>query len=213
MQVVSIKNKQLLQILNDFKDWMFTEPVNIIHDKKLFDHKLLSSISAEEGTSQEFLNDRLSKDPYETGFPLYSKGFDIGNDKNSCDEWESVSKKMDIDMIEAIGVKFSALKMYYPEDGFIGWHNNCNCPGYNLVMSYSETGNGYFQYLDPTTKQIVRMQDVPGWSAKVGYFGSFTEPDKIFWHCARTHEPRITVSYVTPDQYMWECMIEDIQSE
>ena len=57
------------------------------------------------------------------------------------------------------------------------------------------------------------MYDEPGWTAKVGYFGTNEEKDKIFWHCARAYEDRLTLGFVIPDQNMWEMMCDDIQDQ
>ena len=88
------------------------------------------------------------------------------------------------------------LSSIYPPEGFIGWHTNSNKPGYNVIFTFSETGKGFFRYKDPRTKEIVTIQDEPGWTAKAGYFGS-TDND-IFWHCAKNYleGPRLTCSYV-----------------
>lgn len=213
MRVVPIRNRKLIQALDEWKTWMFSHGTEYL-DNLPFD-ELQSSKTADESTSIEYLQDRLRKPNMETGFPLHSLGFDVNNspDKLMPAGWKDKSYELDKKMISAIGVKFSALKMYYPAGGHIGWHNNCNCPGYNLIMSYNETGNGFFQYMDPISNEIVRIDDVPGWSAKVGYFGSFDEPDKVLWHSARTYEPRLTLSYVTPDLFMWEGMVEDIMDD
>ena len=57
------------------------------------------------------------------------------------------------------------------------------------------------------------MFDKPGWNAKVGYYGNNDEPDKLFWHCARAYEDRLTLGFVLPDEDFWKMMIEDIESE
>ena len=57
------------------------------------------------------------------------------------------------------------------------------------------------------------MYDEPGLTAKVGYFGTNEEKDKIFWHCARAYEDRLTLGFVIPDQNMWEMMCDDIQDQ
>jgi hypothetical protein len=33
----------------------------------------------------------------------------------------------------------------------------------------------------------------------------------VFWHAAKTDEPRLTLAYVIPDAWMWEEMIADIE--
>jgi hypothetical protein len=118
---------------------------------------------------------------------------------------------LDKKLIGFLGAKYGAVKMYYPKEGFLGWHNNANAPGYNIIMSYTENGGGYFEYEHPISKEIVRLQDPGGWTIKVGYFGGHDEPDQVFWHAAKTDEPRLTLAYVIPDAWMWEEMIADIE--
>ena len=40
-----------------------------------------------------------------------------------------------------------------------------------------------------------------------------SKADKLFWHCARAYEDRLTLGFVIPDKSFWEMMIEDIESE
>lgn len=213
MQAVSIKNKQLIETLNWFSNWLLVESKEILSTLHLPE----PGFSAEESCSIDYLESRQQRPPIETGFPLESVGFDIHStpEKYMPEGWTLIDKEMDRRMISAIGVEFSALKMYYPPNGFIGWHNNSNCYGQNLIMTYTPPGgSGYFEYQDPITKELIRMEDIEGWTAKVGYFGSDKEPDKVIWHCARNYDkPRLTVSYVVRDQWMWEEMVKDIQSD
>lgn len=210
---VSIRNPLLIKTLNTFSDYIFTQDADTLSSLKFpeFEEKY----NCELCCSKEYLEEHLNRTAILAGFPLHVLGYDIntGSSKDLPVGWSDAAKALDDGIMQSIGVQFSALKMYYPANGYIGWHNNCNCPGQNLLMTYSAGGNGYFEYLDPITKEIVRMEDRPGWTAKVGYYGSEKEPDKILWHCAKTYEPRLTVSYVIRDQSMWEYMVEDIQSD
>lgn len=214
MRVINLSNKELLKALNKFRDVIFSTSNDTLENLPY--PKFKEDIDCEKATSLEYLEDRLKRDPLDTGYPRHTLGFDVNSSliKECPREWTNAADQLDKDVIGAIGVGFSALKMYYPKNGYIGWHNNCNCPGLNLLLTYSETGNGYFEYKDPTTGDLVRMPDAAGeWSAKVGYYGDFEEPNKIFWHCAKTYEPRITVSYVIRDESFWEEMIADIESD
>ena len=121
-------------------------------------------------------------------------------------------------MMNFLSVKHNALCAVYPPGGFISWHNNANAPGYNLIFSYSEDGSGYFDYIHPETKEVVRCQDKPGeWTCKAAYFGPYTEPEKLMYHAASTDDWRVTVSYVfdwsdESDSFR-EMVLEDIASE
>lgn len=213
MQDVSIRNKLLLKTLNEYAETIFSlseeDRANLHYPS--FEEEMNKDI----GCSHEYLEKHLQDPAIVTGFPLHVKGFDVNtaHNKDMPEGWKEAADKLDKGIMAAIGVGFNALKMYYPADGYIAWHNNCNCPGQNLLLSYSRGGDGYFEWMNPITKEVIRMEDRPGWTAKVGYYGSDKEPDKIMWHCAYTNEPRITVSYVVRDQSMWEYMVEDIQSD
>ena len=100
-------------------------------------------------------------------------------------------------MMNFLSVKHNALAAVYPPGGFISWHNNANAPGYNLIFSYSEDGSGYFEYIHPETKEVVRSQDQAGtWTCKAAYFGHYGQDDQIMYHAASTDDWRCTVSYV-----------------
>lgn len=200
-------NPDLLEILNEYSDWFFN-----------FDRSLLSKNGEpdenEYHTSLEYL-DEVDKDTH-VGFPEHTYGLDL-MDIHCLDPLHPLfrefrQKVVDTDgkMLRFFGARFSAVKMYYPTNGFMGWHNNWNCPGENLLLSYTKTGNGWFRYRDPITKEIVTMDDKPGWTAKVGYYGRKDEPDKIYWHCARAYEERLTLGFVIPDKQMWDMMVEDL---
>ena len=211
---VSIRNPLLIKVLEEFAHSILIDTPRATLDTLRYQDSE-KDIDCEEGCSREYLDSLLSKEATYSGWPRASLGFDINTAKSEYTpkNWVDSAKQLDNGVMEAIGVGFSALKMYYPAKGYIGWHNNCNCPGQNLLLTYSKSGDGYFEYMNPISKEIIRMNDRPGWTAKVGYYGSDREPDKIMWHCAKTYEPRLTVSYVIRDQSMWEYMVEDIQSD
>ena len=62
-------------------------------------------------------------------------------------------------MMNFLSVKHNALAAVYPPGGFIAWHNNANAPAFNLIFSYSESGAGWFDYIHPETKEVIRCQD------------------------------------------------------
>jgi len=119
-----------------------------------------------------------------------------------------------------IGFKFCALKMYYPEDGYIAWHTNWNVPGFNCLFTHSD-GSGYWRHLDssqeepgsvrPDVDKLVHIQDVNGWHCKLGYYGEKQEHNKIMWHAAYGG-PRITLGFVVGDPDIWDDIVDEITS-
>lgn len=128
------------------------------------------------------------------------------------------SDELDEELQDILGAKICALKMYYPAGGYIQWHTNWDSPGYNVVFTYSEKGQGYWRHVDskgatsvvPRLGNLVHIEDVPGWHCKAGYFGKKEETDRIVWHSAFTREPRLTLSYIVYDKAIWENLVDEL---
>jgi len=201
METIEIKNKNLKKLLNNYSDWF--EDV----DKSLI--KIQGEADTNEYyTSEEYLK-TIDKKKHE-GFPEKSHGIDLVFCDSPNEKIRERIRQVDLDFNSVLGSKHCAVKMYYPAGGYMGWHNNHNAAGYNILFSYTKEGNGFFRY---KTNEIVTMPDKPGWTAKVGYYGNNDEPDKLFWHCARAYEDRLTLGFVIPNPYFWEMMVDDIESE
>jgi len=210
MQVISNINPELKNILEEFSTWFFNSSYNteLIPFEKLDDNE-----KGEYATTSNYLKEAL-KDPKSYGYPKHMLGAVMENNLNknrlqpklyreACD---NIDKKL----INYFGARNNALRAYYPSGGYIGWHNNANAPGYNIIITCNPEGNGEFEYYDQEKNMIIKYPDKKGWFVKVGYFGSFEEPEKMYWHCARTRSPRLTLSYIIPHQSLWQSMIDDI---
>ena len=206
-------NPELMEMLDQFTEWFFKQDLSRI--------PLAGEMEKNKGivyTSNEHLYKRQKeenpKKPEIAGFPSKTYGIDlmaIAREGRIPQSMILPISDINRDLNAWFGSKFCAVQMYYPPGGYMNWHHNANCPGYNILMSYSQDGNGFFRYQDPVSKEIITMTDKPGWSAKVGYYGSLEEPNTVTWHCAKTFSgPRITFGYVVPDKNMWQMMIDDI---
>ena len=201
---IKIQNKEKINLLNDYSTWI--ENLN----KSVF--KLQGKIDENDYYTEEEYFKTIDKENH-IGWPEVSYGADISyTNRTSIDLRERI-RRIDSDFNDILSAKHCAVKMYYPEGGYMGWHNNHNASGYNILFSYTKNGNGYFRYKDPITLETITMHDVPGWTAKVGYYGNLEEKDKIYWHCARAYETRLTLGFIIPDKNFWEMMIEDIQDQ
>ena len=204
MKQLEIKNYELIELLNDTSNWFKNIDKSILPFPNKKDDN-------EYYTSEEHLNE-IDVEKHD-GFPKYTYGVDIAVPSTTPGSWRKKILEIDNTLNTILGSQRCAVKMYYPKDGYMSWHNNHNASGHNILFSYTEQGDGWFKYKDPKTSEIVTMYDEPGWTAKVGYFGSNKEKDKIFWHCARAYEDRLTLGFVIPDQNMWEMMCDDIQDQ
>ena len=77
---------------------------------------------------------------------------------------------------------------------FVGWHTNYDANAYQVLFTWSETGEGFFEYYDKQKDEIVKIEDVPGQQCRHYYFGAGDEPD-LHWHAAYTECQRITLAY------------------
>ena len=203
MQKIQINNKELKNLLNDFSDWFNYLDKSEIKLKGKKDHN-------EYYTSEEYYNTIDKKN--HIGFPEKTYGVDLASVDSTPISFREKIRNIDKDFNSILGSKNCAVKMYYPKNGYMGWHNNHNAHGYNILFSYSKEGSGFFRYKELKNLKTVTMFDSAGWTAKVGYYGSNKEQDKLFWHCARAYEDRLTLGFVIPDKNFWNMMIEDIES-
>ena len=202
MKVIEGKlSQEVLDIVEPFATWFFEQDQDLINIHGKADKD-------EYYTDNEYL-DYIEAKGHE-GFQEEKYGNDLTDIKSTPLEYRDKIIDVTKQLNNFFGSQFNAVKMYYPKDGFMSWHNNHNVPGYNILMSYTKNGDGWFRYKDPITEEIITLYDKPGWTAKVGYYGHNEEPDKLYWHCARAYEPRLTLGFVIPNEEMWEMMCEDL---
>lgn len=218
MLVVSKINPDLYKILTEFSDFFFNRDFSHLESFIGLNEKMKKvSIKemANEATSEEYLEKALQVPPLEYGFPRHSWGLELDQDKQYIDDNKllEVSQHTNNKLINFFGARFNALQMYYPVGGYIGWHTNCNAKGYNIVMSCNPQAEGYFVHYDHQARKYNYFYDKPGWNIKAGYFGSHKEPDKMYWHAAKTNTPRVTLSYIIYDKNIWEDMMDDIEMD
>ena len=230
---VPINNEELLEVLNKFK-WFFDERRNLEN----FVH-----VTCEGDRREDFIGDNaqfgleyvMGQGHNHEGFPdslkAYSldsekivnnvKKFDRHGDAKEAEQqlWLAEATKnyslWNKELIELLCVRNNALAALYPPKGYISWHNNANASAYNFIFTWSEHGDGYFDYVDTSTGEVVRIPDVKGWQCKAGYFGSYAEhEDKLVYHSAATDTGwRLTISFMLDQSDLSLGMQEDVISE
>lgn len=209
MKLVDIKNKEVLAIITEYSDWFFNQDLTDLDEISKHEGRH-QGYTLETGCGLDHLEEIVSKDGQHIGYPEKTISVDIASEDRVSSEHKKKCRDMATTLCSYLGARNQAVNVYYPAGGFMGWHNNWNASGYNIILSHSKEGNGFFRYRDPITKEIVNMKDSPGWTCKVGYFGKGREPDKVVYHCAGSHEPRLTLGFVIPHLEMWQDMIADI---
>lgn len=194
-------SEELQTVLDGFTDWFFEQDRSKIVLKNQPDEN-------EYYTSEEY-HDSIYWDMH-IGFPEphASYGNDLAGAHTTPESWRPTVLKLNKDLNNLLCSKFNAVMMYYPAGGYIGWHDNRNVPGYNILLSYTKNGKGWFKFKE--NGETVTLHDKPGWNVKAGYYGSSVQKAFQVRHCARAYEERLTFGFVIPDEYMWEMMLEDI---
>lgn len=226
MQKVPVLNRELLQRLNAIKD---------IHKDKDFE-KYFHLCSKQDMSNRHWwvgdeYKDQIVRDGTDhEGFPDSMAGYEISTHREGHEFFAREAPPLyrrqmteriaaaSNDLMQWLGVRHNALTAFYPPGGYISWHNNANAPAYNLIFTWSETGDGHFKYVDPASKEVVVMQDSPGeWTCKAAYFGHYNEPERLFYHAASSDCWRCTISFTldTSDlsAEIREDLLEEIASE
>lgn len=209
MQWVEINNKEVLDILNEYSDWFFSQDLSPL-DEITQNKGRHQGYDLEYGCGPEEMNTIVTKDSEHIGYPEKTISVDLLSEEKAPKQQKEKCRELSNTLCAYLGARNQAVNVYYPENGFMSWHNNWNAAGYNILLSYSKEGNGFFRYLNPITKEVITMMDKPGWTCKVGYFGRGREPDKVIYHCAGSYEKRLTLGFIIPHLDMWRNMIEDI---
>lgn len=217
---------EVKRILNNFSDQLLSGK----YDYLLDDERAYNAWRdpKEYTVTEEYLNDLRANQKNHEGYPESMKGIELRNDvptsevftrqtpeiKQDITELLKLSAETTAELNQFIVSKRNALCAYYPKDGFIGWHNNQNAPNHNILFSYSETGTGWFEWLDLEKDEFVVMPDEKGvWTCKVGYYGRYSEGNQVCWHKAESNGGRrMTIAFMCPDEYMWKMAIEDIET-
>jgi hypothetical protein len=204
MQDVPVNNEELLSILNQYVDLMFRDPN---FEKYMHLASSQQKDNRDWWVGEKYMKDIMDQGHRHEGFPDEMYGYECSVHRQGhsfLKDDAPASYKRDVtmqlanlnnQMMQWLGVRHNALTACYPPGGFISWHNNANAAAYNLIFSWSENGNGWFKYVDPSTKDVVTMNDHAGWQCKAAYFGHYGEPENLFYHAAASDCWRITVSF------------------
>lgn len=224
MRDIKIRNYEVLEILNEYKDYIEEGYMSGEMDKTFRINS--SNAKREEWLSDEYMHKVMAMGREHDGYPPSMRSYhgtmpsngerDLGPfiDSKKAFDYREKASQVNMNMMTVLSAKRNALCAVYPPGGFIAWHNNANASGYNILFTWSQEGNGWFDYYDIEKKERVRVPDVKGWQCKMGYFGSYDQPDRLCYHAASTDCLRITIAYVfSESEYIWEEVLEDIESD
>lgn len=221
---VQIRNRELIEQLDGFIEDFYSiegydDPVH---------HMFAPQDAPQNGmrytNDDNFYLQRARGDEH-SGFPEQHFSQPVGNmAKEDPEKFHDISWRVKKQFPAILGVHSNALFNYYPPGGFVGWHTNWNANAYQILFTHSKTGNGYFRYFDEKTKEIVTIDDKPGWQCRWYYFGHLDEPEHHCWHAAYAGCDRITLAFKFVNNrigsekdrkaiFMRDQLIEDIEEE
>jgi hypothetical protein len=210
MKIIEIRNAELLSILDDmvtlFRHTYAPERTNnLLGDLK---H------NSNDWISDEYRDKIIAMGTEHIGYPANARSHALKPDHYNGDNPQYRKDFLEFDerIKTELGISTNALSQLYPPDGFIAWHNNADAKGYNLIFTWSETGDGWFKYIDENGEEVT-VKDKKGWSCKAGYFGDYIDGN-VCYHAAWTNCWRMTHSFVvSKDKGFWLDCIEHIEGE
>ena len=198
MTEIVIRNEGLLQTLNDTVE-MFLEHRELMTE---LSDNLQHDVPVEEWENfckEDYLHEMIATGVDHAGFPETGYGFQVAQGvRQRPDVFTPLKDWTKNELPMMFGARSNSLTSYYPPNGFVGWHTNWNASAYQIIITWSENGDGYFSYYDKETDTIITEQDVKGWQARWYRFGRYDEPQHHCWHTAWTNSPRFTLAFKFP---------------
>ena len=198
MTEIVIRNEGLLQTLNDTVE-MFLEHRELMTE---LSDNLQHDVPVEEWENfckEDYLHEMIATGVDHAGFPETGYGFQVAQGvRQRPDVFTPLKDWTKNQLPMMFGARSNSLTSYYPPNGFVGWHTNWNASAYQIIITWSENGDGYFSYYDKETDTIITEQDVKGWQARWYRFGRYDEPQHHCWHTAWTNSPRFTLAFKFP---------------
>lgn len=198
MTEIVIRNKEFLKLLDDTLE-KFLEHRELMTE--LAEHLGPADIGdGEQYCKPDHLWKMMEKGKNHVGYPEEGYGFHVAQGARRRPEiFEPLKDWTKNQLVRIFGANNNSLTSYYPPKGFVGWHTNWNAFGYQLILTWSQSGDGYFTYYDKEKNEFVKHEDVKGWQARWYRFGRYYEPEKYHcWHAAWTECPRFTLAFKFP---------------
>ena len=78
----------------------------------------------------------------------------------------------------------------------------------NILKAYQDN-ESFHREKNETLQKSLKHEEL----LSITLMEEIKEKDKLYWHCARAYEDRLTLGFVIPNKNFWEMMIEDIESK
>ena len=198
MQEVLVVNEEIKSILNELL-WFYEHRSDL---DNVDPDCLKEADQRAHFISTEYRNKIINMGSAHNGFPEALYGYNLRSmDDNKSkaipiewlERWNDINRKL----MTYLAVKNPAVATLYPPGGFISWHNNANATGFNIILTWSETGDGNFTYIDEGGKEVVLQDPVQEWVCRYGMFGQYHQNEHpIVYHMADTNCWRFTFAFI-----------------
>ena len=203
---VAFRNKKMMakfdEVRETFERYMIEDgydmddpkDLSIHHSQDVIDQppEVVLAMASEEELRTKYLPNWREHIGYPTSTRVIPVEQFRGGDPKWEDLWDWGKNRMVLDL----GVSSNALFVHYPPNGLTGWHTNWNANAYQVLFTWSETGDGFFTYYDIQQDKVVTIQDKPGWQCRWYYFGRKDEPQHHCWHaCYSGKSRRMTLAF------------------
>jgi hypothetical protein len=178
VQTLELKNQGLQTYLDDFiSRFDFSDS----HTCERGLYRAVTREFAESRVSEESLNEVINQNVATNDCSL----FKFNNfSQQQLDLRKLVSLLSPVFPNNKVGISG---RIWYPKNGYMGWHTNGDHPGYRMYASWSnEGGKSFFRYKE--NDKIITSYDKQGWNYRL-----FKVP---IWHCVYSDTNRISLGFV-----------------
>lgn len=83
-------------------------------------------------------------------------------------------------------------KIWYPRNGYMGWHTNSNAEGLRLYCSYAhESDKSFFRFFNSKSKEVITSMDKKGWTFRLFK----VDKNEPLWHSVYSETHRISLGF------------------
>jgi hypothetical protein len=101
-------------------------------------------------------------------------------------------------LVPLLGAERFYTNCYVP-GGFVGWHTDCDTPGWFMMFSYSPEDDSKFYWIENNQVQV--LNEPKGWIIKAG---QITEQPPHLWHATLAPSPKWTALLMWDSQEAWQ---------
>ena len=219
MRSFDIKDNHVNSILNNIEKEILSidfSEMEVGGDENSFlETGLWNGKKREYWLSEKYLKEVVDHGRIHDGYPESQPLYEITDHYFAPPNRQSSTRILELkkNLMEYLFVERDCLHAFYPPGSFCSWHNNANAAGYGIMFSWSETGDGYFMYRDPISKEIIQIKDKKGWNAKTFYFGSYEEgPEKLVYHASSNECLRYSMGFNVQEKFIMDETISLLES-